>query len=134
MIRRVSLLASVLVLLLLPLSCGSSRGTMSVSEFLRAPVTDREVITVRGQYIESLNDRTFAMGNGNDVILVVYPADNAAVGTRGSAGQTVEVTGTTQMFRRGDPAMPFVDDRIRDEYLHRPGIIATNVQVVDTGA
>ena len=134
MIRRVSLLASAIVLLMLPLGCGSARGTMSVAEFLRAPVTDRDVITVRGRYLESLNDRTFAIGNGSNVILVVYPADNAAAGTRGSAGQTVEVTGTALMFRRGDPAMPFVDDRIRDEYLHRPGIIATNVQVVDAGA
>ena len=134
MIRKVSLLLPAILLVLLPLGCGSSRGTMSVSEFLRAPVTNRDVITVRGQYLEALNDRTFAMGNGNDVILVVYPADNAALGTRGSAGQTVEVTGTAQMFRRGDPAMPFVDERIKDELLNRPGIIATNVQVVDVGS
>lgn len=132
MIRRFSLLTLAIVLLMLPLGCSSSRGTMSVSEFLAAPVTDG-VVTVRGPYVAALNDRTFAMGNGNDVILVVSPTDNAAVGTRGSAGQTVEVTGTVQMFHRGDPAMPFVDERITDDYLNRPGIVASNVQVINSG-
>lgn len=132
--RRFSLPLFTAILLMLPLGCGTSRGAMSVSEFLRAPVSGRDVITVRGQFIESLNDRTFAMGNGNDVILVVYPADNVAAGTRGAPGQTVVVTGTAETFRRGDPAMPFIDDRITDAYLGRPGIIATNVQVVETGA
>lgn len=130
--KRSLLATAFAMVLLLPLGCAS--GAMSVSEFLRRPVTgSSDVITVRGPVIESLNDRTFAMGDGNDVILVVAPMDNAAVGTRAKAGDTVVVTGTAQMMRRGDPAMPFVDERITDALLNRPGFMASNVQVVNSG-
>ena len=129
--KRMLTAGSAVVVLLLSLACASSRE-MSVSDFLRMPYTgSSEMVTIRGPVVASLNDRTFAMGDGNAVIAVVAPMDNAVVGTRADAGDIVVVTGTAQMFRRGDPAMPFVDERITDELLRRPGIIASNVQVVN---
>lgn len=117
---------------LLSVGCASSSGdSMSVGTFLRTyPTGTSDVITVKGPVIESLNDRTFAMGEGNEVILVVAPTDQTAVGTRADAGDTVVVTGTAQIMRRGDPALPFVDERVKDALLNHPGIIASNVQVV----
>lgn len=130
--KTVSIISILALAALLTVGCASSSGdSMSVGSFLRTyPTGTSEVITVKGPVIESLNDRTFAMGDGNEVILVVAPTDQTAVGTRADAGDTVVVTGTAQMMRRGDPALPFVDETVKDALLNRPGIIASNVQVV----
>lgn len=133
--KQLSLTFLFIAALILPAACATTAGPgpewVTVSQFVDAPyLADDDVVTVRGIVIDDLNDRTFAMGTADDVILVVAPADDAILTTRGDAGDTVMVTGTVETFRRDDPAMPFIDEEITDEFLNEPGIIASNVQVV----
>lgn len=118
--------------LLLIGACATGGGDMSVREFLNRYPTGAsdDLVTVKGPVIEELNSRTFAMGNGSDVILVVHAGNEAAaLGTKGWAGSTVVVTGEPTLIRRGDP--PFIDDTVKAMYLNKPGVVATRVQVVD---
>lgn len=104
---------------------------MNVAQFLAVPPMEDSVVTVRDRIVTTIDDRSFVIGSGSNAILVTNPGDMAIVGTRGGIGDTVVVTGRAQMMREGDPALLNVDPTTRALITNRPGIIATNVQVVE---